>query len=71
MLPLFLVILLSASAFPCYAEPFSTYVFEAKKQISPQSDTIVWRYKTFNGRLYRCQYNVTQNKWIGDWELVK
>ncbi len=38
--------------------------------VSPQSDIIEWRYKVENGKLYKRQYNCTQDKWIGDWILV-
>ena len=29
--------------------------------------TIVWKYKTLNGVLYKCRYNQTTRKWIGKW----
>lgn len=38
--------------------------------ISPRSDIIEWRYKVENGKLYKRQYNCTQDKWIGSWQLV-
>lgn len=38
--------------------------------VSPQSDIIEWRYKVENGKLYKRQYNFTQDKWIGSWQLV-
>ncbi len=39
--------------------------------ILPRSDIIEWRYKVENGKLYKRQYNCTQDKWIGSWQLVK
>ena len=36
-------------------------------EISPASHTIVWKYKTLNGVLYKCRYNQTTRKWIGKW----
>lgn len=36
-----------------------------------RSDDIGYLYKTINGRLYKRLYNFTQEKWIGDWILVK
>ena len=38
--------------------------------ISPRSDIIEWRYKVENEKLYKRQYNCTQDKWIGSWQLV-
>lgn len=38
-----------------------------QKSVQVYRDSIVWRYKTVNGRLYKRQYNTTTNKWIGDW----
>ena len=43
---------------------------------SPQSDHLItpfpyiigWRYKKVNGKLYRCRYNYSKEKWIGEWE---
>lgn len=70
ILSLLFVIVLSMASFPCFAQPFNTPAFEEQSQITPRTDIIVWHYKSFNGRLYRRLYNKTQNKWIGDWELV-
>lgn len=36
-------------------------------EISPASHTIVWKYKTLNGVLYKRRYNQTTGKWIGKW----
>lgn len=36
-------------------------------EISPASHTIVWKYKTLNGVLYKCRYTQTTRKWIGKW----
>lgn len=30
---------------------------------------IDWRYKVEDGKLYRRQYNYTEQCWIGEWEL--
>ena len=40
----------------------NTYVIEA--------DVFEWRYKVEDGHLYRRLYNLVQNEWVGDWELV-
>lgn len=37
--------------------------------IAPHSAIIDWRYKIENGKLYRRQYNYTEQCWIGEWEL--
>lgn len=42
----------------------------ANEAITPRKDSIVWRYKDINGRLYRRQYNETKNIWYGEWEAV-
>lgn len=34
-----------------------------------RSAIIDWRYKAVDGRLYRRQYNYTEQCWIGEWEL--
>ncbi len=39
----------------------------APPKISPASDTIVWRYKTVNGVMYKRKYNQTTGQWIGKW----
>lgn len=35
-----------------------------------RTNNLVWKYKIINGKLYRRLYDQTQDKWIGDWELV-
>lgn len=67
---LLFVIILSTVSFPCCAEPSNTPAFKTESQITPRSDETVWIFKNINGRLYRRLYNATQNRWIGDWELV-
>lgn len=32
-----------------------------------QSDKLQWRYKWINGVLYKRLYNLSKNKWVGDW----
>ncbi len=39
--------------------------------VQPKSDTIGWKYKEIDGKLYKRLYNFTTSKWIGDWILVK
>ncbi len=36
----------------------------------PCADSIQWRFKTENGKLYRRLYNYTTASWIGEWEYV-
>lgn len=50
------------------AAPVSAY--GADSGISTQSDEIVWRYKIENGKTYKRKYNLTTEKWIGNWILV-
>lgn len=42
---------------------------ETAEAITPRSAIIGWRYKGENGRIYRRQYNYTEQCWIGEWEL--
>lgn len=70
ILSLLFVTISSTASFPCFAETLNVPTFEMQSQITPRTDTIIWRYESFNGRLYRRLYNKTQDKWIGDWELV-
>ncbi|WP_461218683.1 hypothetical protein [Lapidilactobacillus salsurivasis] len=35
-----------------------------------QAAVTKWRYKTVNGIIYRRQYNVTTDSWIGKWVRV-
>lgn len=43
-------------------------IIESKIAV-PFADIIGWRYKSENGNVYRRQYNYSQEKWIGEWEL--
>lgn len=38
--------------------------------VEPNADSIGWRFKTENGKVYRRLYNYTTQEWIGDWEYV-
>lgn len=40
-------------------------------ELAPRKDILEWRYKTINGKLYKRLYNISQDKWVGDWILVK
>lgn len=54
-----------------YDYEIETNVFQnSDETVSTYADTIGWRYKTVNGKLYRRKYNYTKEVWIGDWELV-
>lgn len=37
---------------------------------SIQAHSIVWRYKSINGKLYCRQFDQTAQKWIGEWKPV-
>lgn len=39
----------------------------ASETVMPLADSIGWRYKTINGKLYKRLYNYTKKKWVGDW----
>lgn len=38
--------------------------------INPHSKETEWRYMTVNGKLFRRLYDLQNNCWIGNWELV-
>lgn len=61
---------LTVSAFPCSAKTLSAPVLETESQITSRADKLEWRFKKINGKTYRRLYNITQDVWIGDWELV-
>lgn len=54
--------------------PSTTLTAEAapasNEAISPRLDSIGYRFKEENGKLYRRLYNYTISAWIGDWEYV-
>lgn len=53
-----------------YAQSSTPSVISASAIMKPQSDIIEWVYKFIGGKLYKRQYNYTQEKWIGDWILA-
>ena len=69
LLTLLFAATLTSSAVPCRTEAMELPV-AAEYRISPKTDNIVWFYTTIDGKMYRRLYNKSQNKWIGDWELV-
>lgn len=52
--------------------PVTTLTAEAKAPTtaSTLADSIEWRYKEEDGKLYRRKYNYTTGSWIGQWEYV-
>ena len=46
------------------------YTSDENNEIMPYADTIEWRYKVIDGKLYKRQYNATKKKWVGDWVLA-
>lgn len=38
--------------------------------IAPQADTLEWRVKIENGKLYKRLYNTSTREWVGDWIYV-
>ncbi len=46
------------------------YTSDENNEIMPYADTIKWRYKVIDGKLYKRQYNATKKKWVGDWVLA-
>lgn len=54
--------------------PVTTLTAEAAlpggEVVSPNADSISYRFKIEDGKLYRRLYNYTTAEWIGDWEYV-
>lgn len=48
-----------------YQEPIAQ--IQAENGISPLSDSIGWRFKLINGKLYKRLYNYSRDEWIGNW----
>lgn len=38
-----------------------------EQTVQPMTDQTVWRFKKVNGKRYKRLYNITTQKWIGDW----
>lgn len=63
---------IAAFSFAALLSPATTIVAEASttETVSPCADSIEWRYKEENGKLYRRLYNYTTDSWIGEWEYI-
>lgn len=71
------VTLLTCCCAVCFSVPVSaqslastTVPVSAEAQISPRADVLEWRFKVENNKTYRRLYNVTEGRWVTDWELV-
>lgn len=49
----------------------SNSVTISSNSIEPRKDEIGYQYTVINGVLYKRLYNFSQNKPLGDWEVVK
>ncbi len=49
------------------SDVYAASVDAAPPEISPASHSIIWKYKTVNGVLYKRKYNQTTKQWIGKW----
>lgn len=56
---------------PVHAESAvnDTIVRKTHTSIEVQAANIGYRYKSIDGKIYRCLYDYTNQKWIGEWEL--
>lgn len=54
--------------------PATTLTAEAavasNEAVSPCADSIGWRFKEENGKLYKRLYNYSTDNWIGNWIYV-
>lgn len=58
--------------FPASAQTNASVVSPTEyTQISPRKDELEWRFKVVDGKLYRRIYNLTSQKWVGEWEVVE
>ncbi|MGI6499616.1 MAG: hypothetical protein ACOX1S_01850 [Anaerostipes sp.] len=55
---------------PTYAASTIESITVSDISITPRKDKIIWKYKLINGTPHKRQYNVTQEKWIGNWVKV-
>ncbi|MCM1088487.1 MAG: hypothetical protein NC419_10040 [Muribaculaceae bacterium] len=72
---LFTSILLSGGNITVYAQqPYTVSVTNTIStginNAAPYSINYEWRYKIENGKFYRRLYDIRNQRWIGDWELV-
>lgn len=66
------VLLLIFILFPCNIANAQKATYQTTKESSlvTRANKLVWKYKVIDGKLYRRLYDLTQNKWIGEWTLV-
>ena len=70
VLPILLICLLIFPPLTTHACNSRLSVKSAYTFISQYSCDTEWRYKTENGKLYRRLYDLTNHRWLGNWELV-
>ena len=46
------------------------YTFTAESSIEPQSNKLIWIFKTENGKRYKRLYNTSTGNWVGDWIYI-
>lgn len=56
--------LLMTLTLPLYPMESFNHIIRQNQRI----DNFEWRYKVIDGKLYRRLFNVTAQKWAGDWE---
>lgn len=56
--------LLMTLTLPLYPMESFSHIIHQNQRI----DNFEWRYKVIDGKLYRRLFNVTAQKWAGDWE---
>ena len=63
-----LLVALSLAALPEFPSPLASGVAYADSSIVPYANIVEWRYKIINGRVHRRLYNISAQRWIGEWE---
>lgn len=53
---------------PC--SPPAGYARSAESSIAPRSNSLIWIYKSENGKRYKRLYNASTRTWIGDWIYI-
>lgn len=57
-------LLLISVTYPIYSPAYNSLKIKQYER----SDNFEWIYKVIDGKLYRRLFNVTAQKWAGDWE---
>lgn len=65
-----LVLMLCFPSFSVLASTRTESV-SVENEIAPRGPAYEWRYKFFNGKLYKRLYNIKSGEYVGSWVLVE